>query len=165
MNSVMDTKPGDMDVETGNGSEGSIADSLAAILADTYGLMFKTHAYHWNVDGPLFFSVHKLTEEQYTEMFGATDVVAQRIRALGRRTPASFAWLGDNSCIMDAEDLLTTGGMVEDLCSDHERVSRRLHALARVAEKAGDTVTANLATQRSAFHEKAVWMLRSLLAR
>ena len=164
MSSALDTKPADSDVELGIDSEASIAASLSAILADTYRLMFKTHAYHWNVEGPLFFSVHKLTEEQYEEMFAAADVVAERIRALGKLTPTSFAWLGDNSCIKDANDTLTTGGMIADLRNDHERVSRRLHALAKVSEKEGDIVTADLATQRSTFHEKAAWMLRSLAA-
>ena len=28
---------------------------VAAALADTYCLTFKTHAYHWNVEGPLFY--------------------------------------------------------------------------------------------------------------
>jgi starvation-inducible DNA-binding protein len=36
--------------------------------------------------------------------------------------------------------------------------------LAKVAEKESDIVTADLATARSAFHEKAAWMLRSLSA-
>ncbi len=164
MNSMLDTRPADTDIETGIGSEGSIADNLSAILADTYRLMFKTHAYHWNVEGPLFYTVHKLTEEQYGNMFGAADIVAERIRALGKLAPASFAWLGENSCIKDAREALTTGGMIADLCSDHERVARRLHALAKVAEKESDIVTADLATARSAFHEKAAWMLRSLSA-
>lgn len=164
MKSVLDTRPADTDVEIGVGSEGSVATSLSAILADTYRLMFKTHAYHWNVEGPLFYSVHKLTEEQYNEMFGAADVVAERIRALGKMTPTSFDWLSENSCIKDAEETLTTGQMVDDLRGDHERVARRLHALAKVSEKEGDIVTADLATQRSTFHEKAAWMLRSIIS-
>ncbi len=31
-----------------------IADSLAHVLADTYTLYLKTHAFHWNVEGPMF---------------------------------------------------------------------------------------------------------------
>ena len=33
----------------------ALADVLADVLGDTYCLTFKTHAYHWNVEGPLFY--------------------------------------------------------------------------------------------------------------
>ena len=45
------------------------------MLADTYRLVFKTHAYHWNVEGPLFHAVHVLTEGQYEDMFAAADLM------------------------------------------------------------------------------------------
>jgi len=150
------------DVETGVANRDAIAQGLSDILADTYRLIFKTHAYHWNVTGPLFFSLHKLTEEQYQDMFGAADEVAERIRALGKLAPAQFAELEKNSVLKDKEDLPSVGGMVTDLAEDHERVAHRLHALIRLADAGNDDVTADLATARSAFHEKAAWMLRAI---
>ena len=47
--------------ELDNGTEGTraIADGLRDVLADTYRLMFKTHSYHWNVTGALFYPIHK----------------------------------------------------------------------------------------------------------
>ena len=37
-------------------------------LADTYVLLAKTQACHWNATGPNFFGLHKLTEAQYGEL-------------------------------------------------------------------------------------------------
>lgn len=51
--------------------------------------------------------------------------------------------------------------MVEELAKDHERVAHRLHALIKLASDV-DPVTEDLAVARSAFHEKAAWMLRAL---
>ncbi|TMV37547.1 DNA starvation/stationary phase protection protein, partial [Thioclava sp. BHET1] len=51
--------------------------------------------------------------------------------------------------------------MVKDLAKDHESVAKRLHALTETAEAEKDPVTADLANARSAFHEKAAWMLRA----
>jgi starvation-inducible DNA-binding protein len=53
--------------------------------------------------------------------------------------------------------------MVEDLADDHEQLARRLRTLARLAENSHDLVTADLATERLSFHEKAIWMLRAIL--
>jgi len=164
MADALNVIPRSEDVETGVSNRDGIAQALSDVLADTYRLIFKTHAYHWNVTGPLFYSVHKLTEEQYEEMFAAADEIAERIRALGKLAPANFAALEQNSVLKDREDLPSVGGMVSDLAEDHERVAHRLHALIRLADGGNDDVTADLATARSAFHEKAAWMLRAIAA-
>ena len=164
MTNALNVVPKPDDIETGVANRDAIAQALSDVLADTYRLIFKTHAYHWNVTGPLFFSIHKRTEEQSEEMFAAADEVAERIRALGKLAPASFAALEKNSVLKDKESLPSVGGMVADLAGDHERVAHRLHALIRLADAGNDDVTADLATARSAFHEKAAWMLRAIAA-
>jgi starvation-inducible DNA-binding protein len=143
-----------------------IADGLADVLADSYCLLFKTHSVHWNVEGPLFFAIHTLTEAQYENMFQATDTLAERIRALGRFAPRSITEIVKRTVIEDAaEDAgnpLTAGAMCEMLADDHMRLARRLHTLIEIAGERQDAVTEDLATGRSAFHEQAAWMLRSL---
>ncbi len=152
-------------VDTGVQKTGAIAEGLADVLADTYRLIFKTHAYHWNVEGPLFYSVHNLTEGQYEDMFEAADELAERIRALGHLAPQRMAQIMEMSKVGDREGDLSAGDMIEDLAADHEKVAHRLHALAELSGPANDIVTEDLATERSAFHEKAAWMLRALAAK
>lgn len=150
-------KSGVRDVET-------IADALCDVLADTYRLTFKTHAYHWNVTGPLFYSVHKLTEEQYENTFAAADELAERIRALGQLAPMRMDDIMKRSRVEDPKDAPATGEMVEDLARDHELLAHRLHAVVELAGDHNDPVTEDLATERAAFHEQAVWMLRAIAA-
>ena len=164
MTSALDVKPRETSPKTGVDSMDSVAEDLAGVFADTYRLMFKTHAYHWNVTGPLFYSIHKLTETQYEEMFAAADVLAERIRALGQLAPNRFADIAELSALKDLSEPPSTARMVDDLCADHERIAKRLHALVKLAEKHDDVVTADLATQRSTFHEKAAWMLGAIVA-
>ena len=81
--------------ETGIDDTKLIAMNVSACLADSYILMVKTQAYHWNAVGPLFHSVHELTEKQYENLFSAIDVLAERVRALGLvlvAHVAGFAW-------------------------------------------------------------------------
>ena len=151
-------------VRTGVRDVQDVAEGLADILADTYRLIFKTHAYHWNVTGPLFFSIHKLTEEQYENMFAAADELAERIRALGQLAPAQLKDIMSRSRVEDIDGTPDAGTMVADLASDHEKLAHRLHALIDLAGDKNDPVTEDLATERSAFHEEAAWMLRAIAA-
>lgn len=149
-------------VETGVRDTAAVASGLADVLADTYRLIFKTHAYHWNVTGPFFYSIHKLTDGQYAEMFQAVDVLAERIRALGELAPHSMSDIVARSRIEDRDVLPSAKQMVEDLAQDHERLAHRLHALVKLSDESNDPVTEDLATARSAFHEEAAWMLRAI---
>lgn len=161
MSSEIDVTPSAEKVETGVRNAEAVAKGLADVLADTYRLVFKTHAYHWNVEGPLFFPIHKLTEEQYEDMFHAADELAERIRALGVLAPARMAEVISLSVVEDCKELPSAIEMCEELAADHERVAHRMHALIKLAEDNRDFVTADLATERSAFHEQAAWMLRA----
>ncbi|HBD90609.1 MAG: DNA starvation/stationary phase protection protein [Rhodobacteraceae bacterium GWE1_64_9] len=161
MNKVLNTVPKADKVETGVSNVPNIADGLTQALADTYRLMFKTHAYHWNVEGPLFHSIHVLTEGQYNDLFKAADVVAERIRALGYLAPWQLADIIKGSVVEDASKLPSAQDMVADLAADHEAVAKRLRDVIEVAEKGNDPVTADLLTARCAFHEKSAWMLRA----
>jgi len=152
------------DISSGVRQPDTIAGGLANILADTYMLTYKTHAYHWNVEGPLFYSIHNLTEEQYEDMFAAADNLAERIRAVGQMAPMSMGDIRDRSVVDDSPEKISAGDMCKALAADHERIAHRLHALIKMAGDHNDPVTEDLATQRSAFHEQAAWMLKALVA-
>ena len=78
-----------------------VADAMSNVLADAYRLYINTQGLHWNAEGPLFFSLHKLTESQYQELAESIDDVAERIRALGLPAPQSIREFIDRSTIQD----------------------------------------------------------------
>lgn len=162
MSDALKVVPNKDTVKTGVRNVEAVAEGLSDVLADTYRLTFKTHAYHWNVEGPLFFSIHNLTEEHYEDMFGAADELAERIRAIGQFPPMQMKDIMGRSVIEDRDTTPSAGDMCEDLAADHERIAHRLHALIEIAGDSKDPVTEDLATERSAFHEKAAWMLRAI---
>lgn len=140
-----------------------IAAGLSEVLVDTYRLLIKTHIYHWNVVGPLFHSIHVLTEEQYHALFDATDIIAERVRALGHQAPILSGKGLDTSIELKASGRSALE-MVRDLIDDHEEAVRKMRDVGTLADEKGDLVTADMLTARLTFHEKALWMLRSLLA-
>ncbi len=66
-----------------------IALGLSRVLADTYSLYLKTHNFHWNVEGPMFNTLHLMFMDQYTELWNALDAIAERIRSLGFPAPGT----------------------------------------------------------------------------
>jgi starvation-inducible DNA-binding protein len=141
----------------------TIVEGLSRLLADTYTLYLKTHNFHWNVTGPQFNSLHLMFEGQYTELALAVDLIAERIRALGYFAPGSYREFGKLSSVAEAEGTPNANEMIRQLVDANETVSRTARSLFPVVDKAADESTADLLTQRMQTHEKAAWMLRSLL--
>ena len=142
----------------------AIAEGLSRVLADTYTLYLTTHNFHWNVTGPHFNSLHAMFMTQYTELWSATDVIAERIRALGHYAPGSYAEFGKIATVPDAPQTPPKAtDMVRILVKGHETVSRIAREFIPVAEQASDAPTADMLTARCTVHDQTAWMLRSLL--
>jgi starvation-inducible DNA-binding protein len=153
-----------IDIGIGEKDREAIAGGLARLLADTYTLYLTTHNFHWNVTGPMFNTLHQMFMAQYTELWGAVDPIAERIRALGHPAPGSYAQFGALASIADVPaEPPKALEMVRILVDGHEAVARTARAVFPLAEQANDQPSADLLTQRLDIHEKTAWMLRALL--
>lgn len=141
-----------------------IADMVANVLADEYRLFVNTQGLHWNVEGPLFYSLHKLTEAQYRELFESIDTLAERIRALGLPAPQSFKDFAERSILNDLPEDAELKVRIEQLIADYERAVRRATLVVQLAETNGDIKTADLLTERVGVYEENAWMLRATIA-
>ena len=140
-----------------------VADGLSRLLADEYTLYLKTHNFHWNVTGPMFNTLHLMFETHYTEAALAVDLVAERIRALGRPAPGTYKQFAALSSIEEEPGVPDWKGMVTQLVKGHEACVRTARDVFPAAEHANDEPSCDLLTQRMQLHEKTAWMLRSLL--
>lgn len=141
-----------------------IAAGLSRLLADSYTLYLKTHNYHWNVEGPMFNTLHLLFETHYTELATAVDEIAERIRALGVKAPGSYSAYAALAKVEEATGDEDAEEMIRQLVLGQETVARTAREVFPAAEAASDEPTADLLTQRMQIHEKNAWMLRSMLA-
>lgn len=142
-----------------------LSELLGDVLASTYLLYGKTHAYHWNVEGASFFAIHKLTDEQYHELGEAIDGIAERIRAIGFLAPVGYGNYVERSIVADAADVPDARQMVTELMKDHELIAKQARDAAIEADNVNDIYSNDLLTRRVGVHEEAVWMLRSILER
>jgi starvation-inducible DNA-binding protein len=141
-----------------------VGEALSNVLADTFTLYLKTHNFHWNVLGPMFHTLHVMFEEQYNELWIAGDAIAERIRAIGCSAPGSYREFSKLTYLREPEAVLNATQMVAELLRDHETCARTARWALSVARTAVDGPTEGLLTQRLIAHEKAAWMLRSMLA-
>ncbi|MBB3169430.1 Dps family protein [Simiduia aestuariiviva] len=163
---LLSTKPKEQNTENGieRADRSELAKFLSKALADTFLLNLKTLNFHWNVVGPLFYSLHKLTEEQYQDLTGAIDVIAERIRALGFVAPGSLTAFAKLTDIIEENGKPSAEQMIQQLADDNERCARSLRIAVSAAEELEDVKTADLLTERIGQHEENAWMLRAILA-
>ncbi len=140
-----------------------IVRQLSVVLADTFTLYLQTHFYHWNVTGPQFQTLHLMFETQYNELWMATDLIAERIRALGGEAPGSYSSYAKLTHLKESSKAPKAEVMIQNLLEGHEAVTRSIRGAFGPAEKANDQATVDMLTQRLQIHEKTAWMLRSLL--
>lgn len=138
-----------------------IATDLKGFVADTYALLAKTQACHWNARGPNFIGLHKLTEAQYGELFAAVDELAERLRALDAPAPRGLAELLELSSIKDAPATLSTEAAAKLLAEENTSLAGRAKDIAEAADEAGDLATHDMLVARIDAHQKAAWLLRS----
>ena len=141
-----------------------IVHGLSKLLADSYILYLKTHNFHWNVEGPMFNTLHVMFMDQYTELWNALDLIAERIRALGSYAPGSYKKFSKLSSIAEAEEGTSAKEMIKQLLHGHEAVAKTIRGVFPLAEAGDDQSSLDLLTQRLQVHEKTAWMLRSLLS-
>jgi len=154
----------DIDIGISKPHREAISKGLSQVLADTYILYLKTHAYHWNITGPLFASLHTMFDTQYTELHDAADTIAERIRALGKFAPGSYASFSRLASIKEDNDEVPAAmTMVANLVMGHEALGRTLRSAFKTAEAGGDQATMDILIGRMEASDKAGWMLRSHL--
>lgn len=152
-----------IDIGMSDKARARIAEGLSALLADSYTLYLMTHNFHWNVTGPMFNSLHQMFMTQYTEQWGALDMIAERIRALGHPAPGTYKEFVKLASIKEVDGVPKATEMIRYLVDAQEATARTARSLFPVVNEANDQPTADLLTQRLEVHEKTAWMLRSLL--
>lgn len=144
------------------GLNGALREGLSRFVAESFALMAKTRAAHWNAVGPGFVGLHQLTDEQVQELAGAVDKLAERLRALAVPAPAGLAALAAAATLADLPDAIGVRSAAAILMDDHATLAERAHELANDADEAEDLATHDMLVARIAAHQKAAWLLNSL---
>jgi len=135
---------------------------MEKVLADSYALYLKTQNYHWNVEARHSFqALHVLFEDQYKDLAEAVDALAEKIRQLGSKAPASFSAYSAITSIPEGDINCTADEMLRTLIQDQDTVMKSLNEGIKAAFAVDDEGTADLLIERLRVHSKNKWMLKS----
>lgn len=135
--------------------------ALLAVLSDTVTLYLKTWNYHWNIVGPGFYQLHKILNDQYDELAGAVDEIAEQARSLGTLVPVDFP---DSTKIDRGANNINWQEMIKQLIEDNQKVLDSVDYAITFAEQVDDQGTLTLLADRVNAHKKAMWMLKALVS-
>ena len=138
---------------------------LSVVLSDEMTLYVKTRKFHWNVAGESFMELHKLFEEQYTELEQTIDLVAERIGKLGGKAIGTMSEFIEHSRIKENPNKYPNQkAMLAELLADHETLISELRKdIDKSADENHDAGSADLLTKLLQQHETAAWVLRRYL--
>lgn len=142
-----------------------LVNQLRIVLSNTFTMYYKAHVMHWNVEGADFPQYHDFFGKVYDELFDALDPIAEHMRFLGAKVPATMASLHEVATITDTmtedADFAT---LVEDFQTANNGTIETIRQAIATAESNNEPAVGNFLQERLGAHQKLGWMLRSLLA-
>ena len=135
--------------------------ALRKVLSDTFVMYFKSHAFHWNVEGMFFSQFHEFFGNLYEELHGAVDTIAEHIRAVDGYAPTSLSDIMSMKTIGEEELVTDPKTMISSLITDNNLVIISLMQAFQEAEKVSEIGLANFLQDRIDIHQKHGWMLKA----
>ena len=137
--------------------------ALKIALANTFVMYFKSHSYHWNVEGPNFNDYHGYFGGLYEELWGAVDPIAEHIRAIDQYAPFGLADMYDAKTVADDQSrVVDTKQMFFNLIDANDEVIASLNKAYDLANYSKQNGLANFIQDRLDVHAKHGWQLRAL---
>ena len=140
-----------------------LADLLKTLLGTQFAHYIKSHAFHWNCEGPDFYQYHKFFQKIYEDAYSAIDPTAEYIRSLGEYAPGSMERFLELSVIQGQTKIPRARLMVEELLADSEIMVNLLDQCFAAATQENKQDVANFIAERLSQTNKFAWQLRATL--
>jgi len=139
-----------------------LIEQMKRILGTNFGLYFKAHTFHWNIEGPNFNDYHTFLNGFYDAVWANTDLIAEKIRMLDSYAPTTLPRMLELSDVPNTENVPSALAMLSQLKQDNDRYIIHLRAGIVAAEQADEPAISNFLQDLLDQHQKHAWMLRSL---
>jgi starvation-inducible DNA-binding protein len=138
-----------------------LIEQMKVILGTNFGLYFKAHTFHWNVEGPDFAQYHGFLGDFYEAVFDQTDSIAEHIRALNSYAPTTLARMMELSKVQDIVAIPSPLVMMSELAQDNDKYIMELRTGIAIADAADEPAVGNFLQDILDAHQKHGWMLKS----
>ena len=135
--------------------------ALKVLVANQTFMYYKTHAFHWNVEGIEFSQYHEFFGDLYTDIYNSVDPTAENIRKLGAYAPTSLSELYNYKTIEEVDHVVPLlRDMLGQLLVDNDKVIDSLNKVFSLAQEQNKQGLCNFIADRLDTHAKHGWMLR-----
>jgi len=135
---------------------------LKVILGTNFSLYFKSHSFHWNVEGADFVQYHTYLGDFYEKVFDNTDILAEKIRMLDSYAPTGLSRMIELSAIEETESIPDALGMFNELKSDNDKMIVQIKAGIVLADQENESAVSNYLQELLDQHQKHAWFFRSI---
>lgn len=143
----------------------AIAEVINPLVADAFALFVKSKNFHWHMSGSHYRDYHLLLDEQATQIFAMIDVLAERVRKLGKTTIHSISHISRLQRVKDDnEEFIEPRMMLRRLMEDNERLAERMRDAHKVCDTNNDVATASFLEIYIDETERRTWFLFETLA-
>jgi starvation-inducible DNA-binding protein len=112
------------------------------------------------MSGPHFRDYHLLLDEQATEIFAMTDMIAERARKIGGTTLRSIGDIAQHQRLLDNnEQSVTHQSMLEELSADNRCLTKFMRSAHDICDEFKDVATASLLENWIDEAERRTWFL------
>lgn len=137
-----------------------IAHAINPLIADVFALFVKTKNFHWHMSGKHFRDYHLLLDEQAEQILAMIDVLAERVRKLGKTTIHSISDISKLQKIQDNnKDFVEPREMLKELMNDNKNLSASMRSAHQICSQANDVATTSLLENFIDETEKRIWFL------
>jgi starvation-inducible DNA-binding protein len=140
-----------------------IAELLKTLLASTYAYTIKAQFFHWCVEGPDFYQLHKFLQKIYEASHDTIDVIAEEIRTLNEYTPGSFERFQELSHIIGQTKVPRAELMLQELLADSNVLLGLIQQCFDAATTENRQDIANYMAELLASYGKYKWQIQSFL--
>lgn len=100
---------------------------LLTAFADVYSFALLASNAHWNTSGSNFYAHHLLYDRVYKESYANVDRLAEYLRGLGVRAPATLALLGELTSLIPVVGVLDASGYLNALVTANTAVLKSVY--------------------------------------
>lgn len=140
----------------------AVIKELQPRLADGVDLITQAKQAHWNVKGPSFIPLHDLFERIADEVRGYTDLIAERITALGGVAEGTAAVVAERSILPKYPlDIADGSAHVDAMSTALATFGEAVRAGIDATDALGDQVTADILTEVARGIDTSLWLVES----
>jgi len=139
-----------------------VIETLNARLADAIDLKTQAKQAHWNVKGPHFIGLHELFDQVATAVEAHTDLIAERVTALGGTAMGTARVAARESSLSEYPlEIIDGTAHVDALSTAMADFGKKVRKGIDDTDKLGDADTADLFTEVSREIDKLLWFVEA----